>query len=62
MQVIRDEAARLEISPELLATRRDIDALAQGEASSALLTGWRGQVVGEALRPVLSRRAASESA
>jgi ribonuclease D len=62
MQVIRDEASRLEISPELLATRRDIDALAQGEASSSLLTGWRGQVVGEALRTVLSRRAASESA
>jgi ribonuclease D len=62
MQVIRDEAARLEISPELLATRRDIDAIAQGEDSSNLLTGWRGQVVGDALRAVLSRRAASESA
>jgi len=55
MQAIRDEATRLEINPELLATRRDVDALAQGDTSSNLLSGWRGQLFGDALRALLPR-------
>jgi ribonuclease D len=55
MQLVRDEAARLEISPELLATRRDIEALANGDAGAAVLNGWRGELLGERLRALAQR-------
>jgi ribonuclease D len=41
------------ISPALLATRKDVQALIRGERNIALLTGWRRQVVGETLLKVL---------
>jgi ribonuclease D len=57
MQVVRDAAAALEIGPETLATRRDVESLAFGSATpqtSPLLQGWRGEVLGEKLLTVLS--------
>jgi ribonuclease D len=49
-QAVRDTAAALEISPEILATRRDVEALVLGpRESSALLRGWRHEVLGAQL-------------
>jgi ribonuclease D len=56
MQAVRDEAARLGITPELLATRRDIDQLVNGVTDSPTLRGWRREVVGERLRQMLPLR------
>jgi ribonuclease D len=53
MQVVREEAEKLGISAEVLATRRDIDALAQGSRDVAPLRGWRGEVLGAKLRAAL---------
>jgi len=49
MQFLRDEAHRLEVSPELLATRRDIERLVYGGEPGSLLAGWRRGVIGEKL-------------
>ncbi len=49
------QAARdLEIDPTLLGTRSDIEALVRGEEGTRLATGWRGDVVGEALTGLLA--------
>jgi ribonuclease D len=56
MQAVRDEATRLGITPELLATRRDIDALVNGVTDSPVLRGWRREIVGERLRQLLPAR------
>jgi ribonuclease D len=49
-QVVRDEAAALGVSPEVLATRRDVEALVfEDRGESAALRGWRRAVIGEKL-------------
>jgi len=49
-QIVRNEAAALEVSPEVIATRRDIEALVfEDRGESAVLRGWRRSVVGEKL-------------
>ena len=54
-QQVRDVATELGISPEVLATRRDIEALALGSReSSPLLKGWRRSVIGEKLLQLLA--------
>ncbi|MBC8364522.1 MAG: ribonuclease D [Actinobacteria bacterium] len=53
------QAARdLELDPTLLGTRADIEALVRGEHGTRLASGWRGEVVGEALTDLLSGRSA----
>lgn len=47
--VLKDVAAELTLSPEILATRRDLERLAQGERDVPVLTGWRREHVGERL-------------
>ena len=42
-------AAELGISPEVLATRRDLERLAEGSDDIAALRGWRRAVIGEKL-------------
>ena len=49
IEVVRAEAARLGISAELLATRRDVEALVLGGAAPAVLRGWRRGAIGERL-------------
>jgi ribonuclease D len=49
MKLVRAEAEALGIAPEVLATRRDIEALAQGSRDNALLRGWRRAAIGEKL-------------
>jgi ribonuclease D len=49
-QVVREEAAALGVSPEILATRRDVEALVfEDRGESAVLRGWRRAVIGEKL-------------
>ena len=49
IEEVRAEAARLGISPELLATRRDVEALVLGQVEPAVLRGWRRGAIGERL-------------
>jgi ribonuclease D len=42
-------ASELGVSPEVLATRRDLERLAEGEEDLAALRGWRRAVIGEKL-------------
>jgi len=43
-----------EIDPSLLGTRNDIEALISGDPDSKLAKGWRGEVVGEVVKDILS--------
>ena len=47
--IIRKESERLRISPELLATRRDIEQLVFTGKLGAPAEGWRREVIGQAL-------------
>jgi len=54
-QTVRDAAAALGLSPEVLATRRDVEALVfKDRAESAVLRGWRRGVIGEKLERIAS--------
>jgi ribonuclease D len=46
-------AAELNLVPEVLATRRDLEQLADGRRDGALLRGWRRSVLGERLLAAL---------
>jgi ribonuclease D len=49
LTLIREEAARSQIAPELLATRRDVEQLVYSGRTDHLLRGWRSEVIGERL-------------
>jgi ribonuclease D len=49
---VKSRAGRLQIAPELLATRRDIAMLAIGQVPDAVQTGWRRTVLGDLIDPV----------
>jgi len=46
-------AAELQLAPEILATRRELERLAAGARSAGPLEGWRRTVIGEALLAAL---------
>ncbi len=46
-------AAELSLVPEVLATRRDLEQLAEGRRDGAVLRGWRRSVLGERLLAAL---------
>jgi ribonuclease D len=46
-------AADLGLSPEVLATRRDLEQLAEGQRDVPLLRGWRRAIIGERLLAAL---------
>jgi ribonuclease D len=48
-EITRRIAAALEVAPEILATRREMERLAGGERDGAVLNGWRRQAIGEEL-------------
>jgi ribonuclease D len=52
-QRLGEIAAELGIQPEILATRRELAALARGARDLPVLSGWRRAVVGEALLAAL---------
>ncbi|MEO8306738.1 MAG: ribonuclease D [Pseudomonadota bacterium] len=47
--VLQQKAADLEITPEILGTRRELESLARGNQEVDMLRGWRRAVLGEAL-------------
>ncbi len=49
VDAVERRASELQISAALLASRRDLKALARGERSGALLSGWRRQMIGDEL-------------
>ncbi len=49
----REVAADLALSPEVLATRRDLEQLAAGRRDTPLLQGWRRAIIGERLLAAL---------
>jgi ribonuclease D len=46
-------ATELGISPEVLATRRDLEQLARGEVAESLARGWRRDIIGARLQAAL---------
>lgn len=58
-RLVEDKASRLEVAPELLATRRHLEALlrsvgTQSQSQPELLAGWRRGVIGDELLESLS--------
>ena len=51
--VLQQQASALALSPELLATRRDLEQIAEGQRDVAALRGWRRGAIGEALLAAL---------
>ena len=52
--IVRETATEFGVAPEILATRRDVEALVfPGRGESAVLRGWRRGVVGERLLAAL---------
>lgn len=51
--ILQQQATALALSPELLATRRDLEQLAEGQREVAPLRGWRREAIGEALLAAL---------
>jgi len=51
--VSAEVAKGLEISTEVLATRRELEKLAAGKRDVSLLRGWRKEIVGEKLLAAL---------
>lgn len=54
-QLVRDRAADAKVAPTLLATRRDLEQLLQGDGSPRFAQGWRASLVGEALLALRAR-------
>ena len=46
-------ATELNLPPEILATRRDLEQLADGREDAAVMSGWRREVIGQRLRAAL---------
>ena len=60
LQIVRTVATDLGIGPELLATRRDVEALAFGSVAperSPVLHGWRASILDGPIRAALDARA-----
>jgi ribonuclease D len=47
--LVQKTAKELGMSPEILATRRELESIARGEADAEVLHGWRHGVVGRDL-------------
>jgi len=49
----RPAATELSLPPEILATRRDLEQLTDGNHDGAVMSGWRREVIGERLLAAL---------
>jgi ribonuclease D len=49
MSLVRSRAEEIAVSPELLATRKDIEQLVFSGKTGHLLEGWRSEVIGQSL-------------
>ena len=52
-EIVNRTASELGIANEVLASRRDLVSLIEGESDCRLSTGWRQEVVGSELRSLL---------
>lgn len=52
-ELTKTVATGLEMAPETLATRKDLEQVARGDEAAAPLTGWRRAVIGEKLLAVV---------
>jgi len=52
--VAKIHARELEINASLLAPRKSIEDLIRGKTDTAVMHGWRGQLIGPALQSVLA--------
>jgi len=53
-KLIRTKAEELQIPAEVLASRRDINALMRGATGTRILSGWRYEVIGRSLEAALA--------
>ena len=60
MRLVRAAAAPLDISPELLPTRRDVERLVYSEDPGSLARGWRAEAIGRELVAAAGSRAADD--
>jgi ribonuclease D len=58
MAFVRTEAERLQVSPELLATRKELEQLVFSNKRDSLLSGWRAEVIGKRLVELTDRDSA----
>lgn len=47
--LVQKKAGELELAPELLSTRRELESIARGESTAEVLKGWRRDVIGSEL-------------
>ena len=59
MAFVRSEAERLQVSPELLATRKELEQLVFSNKRDSLLNGWRADVIGKRLIEMAERDSAN---
>jgi len=59
MKQVRATAERIEVSPELLATRRDVEQLVYFNQPDAFTQGWRHEVIGKTLLALHQANSAS---
>jgi ribonuclease D len=54
MAVVRTRAKQAEVTPSVLASRKDLECLVQGKKHCAVLYGWRAEMVGNELQAILN--------
>ncbi len=55
MAQVHRQAAMHSLSPEVLATRNQLERLVLGDTNVSVLKGWRAKIVGQALQDLLNR-------
>jgi ribonuclease D len=53
MKIVKRKAAELEIPAEILASRRDINAIRRSTKEARVLSGWRFEIIGQELQAAL---------
>lgn len=56
MAVLRLRGGEHDVSPALLASRKDLEEVVQGETEVPVLHGWRGAIAGQDLQAILAGR------
>ena len=49
-EIVQQTATELDLAPEVLATRRDLEQVARDEPEAAVWQGWRREVIGARLK------------
>ena len=57
----QQRAMELKVQPELLASRRDLQALVRGETDTRATRGWRREVLGNDLPAIVGGSAGQEA-